>query len=64
MEKDIVFALTFAVLIAMGFAFAPIIYNQPVVVSHIVVVLAVGMASFGTILGFFVLHETYKSIGV
>lgn len=60
MEKDIIFALTFAVLIAMGFVFAPIVYNPPVVVSHIVIVLAVGMASFGTILGVFVLYNTDK----
>lgn len=62
MKKDIIFALTFAVLIAMGFAFAPIVYNPPVVVSHIVVVLAVGMASFGTILGVFVLYDEHRLI--
>lgn len=64
MGKEIIFSLIFAFLIAMVFAFAPIKYNQPVLVSQIVVAFIAGMASFGTILGFFSLHGFYKSIGI
>ncbi len=60
MERDMLFALVFAILIAIGFAFAPIKYSQPAVVSHIIAVFAVGMASFGTLLGVFTLHNFHK----